>query len=80
MWANNVLFTTNAKPRRLFKKWHDRALLIDLRKTKLVIENDDSESAPVMEMEDEYCLGVQEFLHSHDANSIEEPTMLPARV
>jgi len=69
MWAHNPLLTSIVKPKRLFKKWHDRALMIDTRKTRLVIENADSDNTPVMEIENEYCSGVQEFLRSPTHNA-----------
>ena len=44
MWANSVWRTNNVKPKKPCKLWHNRALLIDLRKTRLIIEREDTNS------------------------------------
>jgi hypothetical protein len=42
MWANNV------KPKKAVKNWHGKALMIDLRKTLLVIDREDVKSTYVL--------------------------------
>lgn len=42
MWTNNPLWTNNGKPEKPSKPsrmWHRRALMIDTRKTLLVLES-----------------------------------------
>ena len=41
-----MLRANNVKSGRVYKKWHNRALLIDIRKIRLVIEDADSENVP----------------------------------
>jgi len=58
MWANNMLRANNVKTGKFFKKWHNKALMIDIRKTKIVIDTTDPENAPSCTDQNQFNLEV----------------------
>ena len=68
-----MLRANNVKTGKFYKKWHNRALLIDLRKTKLVIEDADPENVPSCRDQSQLNLTVSGSQPLVVEGSLEEP-------